>query len=473
MEISSPLQPPGIHISPLGVIPKKNKPGKYRLIVDLSSPAGFSINDGISHELSSIKYTSVDHLACLIHSIGRGALLVKADIKEAYRMIPVHPHDQHLLGVRWNDSYYIDRMLPFGLRSAPKIFSAVADALQWMLSQRGITNLLHYLDDFIFVAASVDQAVSQKSILIDSFQHLGVPLEPSKLEGPTTCLTFLGIQIDTDALLLRLPEEKLSKLKQVLFCCILRKSITKRELQSLTGLLQFATKVIRPGRSFLRQLYAMQSIGSHPEHHVRLNAAARADIVWWHLFAEEWNGISILWDSSTLLPEFTVFSDASGSWGCGALWGFQWFHFKWPDQFRPFSIAIKELIPVVVAAAVFGSKWKGHLIQFSVDNIAVVHILNTTYSKDAHLMHLIRILVFLAAHFDFWFVAKHIEGRVNSLADDLSRNHLLHFFSQVPQAECNPPPHIPAQLLDLLGNNHLVWTSTDWIRQFSDSIKQL
>ena len=171
----------------------------------------------------------------------------------------------------------------------------------------------------------------------------------------------------------------------------------------------------------------MQSIGSHPEHHVRLNTAARADIVWWHLFAEEWNGISILWDSSTVLPEFNIFSDASGSWGCGALWGFQWFHFKWPDQFCSFSIAVKELIPVVVAAAVFGPKWKGRLIQFSVDNLAVVHILNSTYSKDAHLMHLIRILVFLAAHFDFWFVAKHIEGRANSLADHLSRNHLHNF----------------------------------------------
>ena len=101
--------------------------------MDLSSPAGFSTNDGISQELSSLKYTSVDHLACLINLVGRGALLVKADIKEAYQMIPVHPHDQHLLGVRWNDSYYVDRILPFGLRSAPKIFSTVADALQWML----------------------------------------------------------------------------------------------------------------------------------------------------------------------------------------------------------------------------------------------------------------------------------------------------------------------------------------------------
>ena len=75
----------------------------------------------------------------------------------------------------------------------------------------------HYFDDFIFMAASVDQAVSQRSILVDSFQRLRVSREPSKLEGPTTCLTFLGIQIDTEALILHLPEEKLSKFKQALF----------------------------------------------------------------------------------------------------------------------------------------------------------------------------------------------------------------------------------------------------------------
>ena len=82
MEISLSLHPPGIHISPLGVIPKKNKPGKWRLIVDLSSPAGFSVNDGISQEHSSMRYTCLDHLALLVNSVGRGALLVKADIKE-------------------------------------------------------------------------------------------------------------------------------------------------------------------------------------------------------------------------------------------------------------------------------------------------------------------------------------------------------------------------------------------------------
>ena len=182
--------PFNIHISPVGAIPKKNKPNKWRLIVDLSSPQGSSVNDGISPQWSSLSYTSLDHLAAMILAVGRGSLLVKADIQEAYRMIPVHPQDQPLLGVHWNNFIYIDRVLPFGLRSAPIIFTAVADGLQWILIQEGITHLLHYLDDYIFVASSEEEANSQKSQFISTCSRLGVPLEMSKLEGPATCLTL-------------------------------------------------------------------------------------------------------------------------------------------------------------------------------------------------------------------------------------------------------------------------------------------
>lgn len=108
----------------------------------------------------------------------------------------------------------------------------------------------------------------------------------------------------------------------------------------------------------------------------------------------------MLWDSSIQSPEFNIFSDASGSWGCDAFWGCQWFHLRWPDHFRSRSITIKELTPVVIGAALFGPQWKGHLVQFSVDNMAMVHVLNSTYSKDDHIMHLIRILIFLAAYFE-------------------------------------------------------------------------
>ena len=64
--------------------------------------------------------------------------------------MPVHPADRHFLGVWWQEQTYVDMALPFGLRSAPIIFSAVADALLWVMYQRGISSGLHYLDDYLF-----------------------------------------------------------------------------------------------------------------------------------------------------------------------------------------------------------------------------------------------------------------------------------------------------------------------------------
>jgi len=65
--------------------------------------------------------------------------------------VPVHPDNRPLLGVMWKGVYYFDAMLPFGLRSAPKIFTAVADALEWCVHRRGVRGIDHYLDNFIIV----------------------------------------------------------------------------------------------------------------------------------------------------------------------------------------------------------------------------------------------------------------------------------------------------------------------------------
>ena len=82
-----------------------------------------------------------------------------------------------------------------------------------------------------------------------------------------------------ESMQLHLPSSKLSYLKEMLAECVQLRSMTKKNLQRLTGLLQFATKVVRPGRPFLRRLYALQEVGNHPDHFVRLNQAARADIM--------------------------------------------------------------------------------------------------------------------------------------------------------------------------------------------------
>ena len=86
----------GIQCSPFGVIPKKGKPGRWRLIVNLSAPEGHSVNDGIDRELSSVAYTSVDDVIRRVLELGEDALIAKADVKAAYRNIPVHPRDRWL-----------------------------------------------------------------------------------------------------------------------------------------------------------------------------------------------------------------------------------------------------------------------------------------------------------------------------------------------------------------------------------------
>ena len=80
-----------------------------------------------------------------------GAFLDKCDVRSAYRNVPVHPEDAGWLGLMWEGEVYADTTLPFGLRSAPKIFTAVADAFQWIVRRTGVQVLFHYIDDFVVI----------------------------------------------------------------------------------------------------------------------------------------------------------------------------------------------------------------------------------------------------------------------------------------------------------------------------------
>jgi hypothetical protein len=156
-------------------------------------------------------YSSVDDAVRLILQVGRSAELVKIDLKDAYRMVPIHPEDQHLLGILWRDQVFVDRALPFGLRSAPKIFTAVADAAAWVLHGAGVHLQVHYLDDFLFVASPGSGAAVLHTVLA-TFSRLGLQVAGHKTEGPSPQVTFLGILLDSELFQLRLPPIKLERL---------------------------------------------------------------------------------------------------------------------------------------------------------------------------------------------------------------------------------------------------------------------
>ncbi len=470
--IIGPLDPqrlPHAKVSPFGVIPKHHQPNKWRLILNLSAPEGFSVNDGIAREASSLSLVSVDNIAATVLSLGKGALLAKLDIQAAFRIIPVHPDDRHFLGMQWRKELYIDATLPFGLRSAPQIFSAVADGLEWIIRSRGVQNITHYIDDFIIVGPPDSlQCTADLETTLSACAELGVPIASSKTEGPSTCLTILGIEVDTRLMELRLPQDKILLLTTELEAWHEASYCTRKELESLIGLLSHACTVVRPGRRFLRALLNLLPVAKKPHHHIRLNADFKSDIEWWRSFLELWNGVSILSLGPANPPDLHVWSDASGSWGCAAIWYPHWFQVSWDlaHSFSRASIAAKELLPILLAACVWGAHWKGLTVQCNCDNQAVVSILNSGSAKDSHLAHMLRCLFFLESLFDFSVVAWHIPGHTNTMADALSRNQLLPFLHHYPQASPHPTP-IPPDWIPHLTDPTMIWTSQSWINWFS------
>ena len=286
-------------------------------------------------------------------------------------------------------------------------------------------------------------------------------------------LVFLGLELDMVEGTVRLPEEKLHRLQAHITVWAEKKSCTKRELLSLIGQLQHACCAVRSGRSFLRRMITLSTKLKELDHYVRLNKEFRSDLHWWATFLPSWNGKSMFTVAVSSPWVATITSDASGTWGCGAFTETrQWFQSRWPTSWDKVHITSKELLPLVVSAAVWGSQWRGNTIRARCDNAAVVAIIRSGYSKDPLAMQLIRNLFFITAHYNLLIVTVHVPGVENVAADALSRDNLSLFRSQVRHAQPDPTV-IPAELLQLLVSSRQDWTSTAWINLWQNFLRKV
>ena len=111
-----------------------SQPGKWHLIVDLSSPGVASVNDDVNPDEFALHYIMVDQVIRMVSKFGRGALVAKFDVEASRRNIAIHPSDRFLLGIKRRSKFYFDLVLPFSLRSAPHIFNCVEDISEMDLS---------------------------------------------------------------------------------------------------------------------------------------------------------------------------------------------------------------------------------------------------------------------------------------------------------------------------------------------------
>jgi hypothetical protein len=374
--------------SPLSLVPKK-EPGTFRLIHDLSFPkgSGTSVNDGINRDDAVVDYDSIDNVVQLVKHFGKDALMAKTDIEDAFRLMPIHPLDHELLGFTWQDDngqtlYFCDACLPMGLCTSCQTFERFSPALQWVMETRYHAAMSHMIDDFFFVGpAASDMCKSALDNVMLLASDIGIPIKHEKTVQPTTCITINGFEIDSVNMTARLPADKVQKIRDSLDDFRKHKKVTLQELQSLVGLLNFATAVVIPGRTFLRRLYDL-TVGIKKQSHViRLTVSARADLEGWYLFMRTFNGKSLfLFDNVISSDSIKMFSDAAASVGFAAVLGSRWIADSWRPEFQSHHINTLELFPIVLAVELWGHSLANHsfcliiwqLCRLSITSLLVV-----------------------------------------------------------------------------------------------------
>ena len=432
-------------ISPLNVREKSVK-GTFRLIHDLTHPYDDkSVNANIPQHEKTVKYSSIRDTVKTLEGLPTGAYLAKSDIKDAYRIIPVHPSEYPKLGMKFKGKYYYDKCLPQGCGSSCRIFEAFATALHAIFLYYNPTGVVqHLLDDFLFIALT--KLLCQT--LLTNFQLLcadiGVPLAADKTTRPSTQEVFLGFLVDTVTRTTSLPQEKVSKYTEDVQNTLASKKITRTQLESLVGKLNFAAAVV-PARPFLfrltRRIYSVKK----SFHFIRITREMRRDLSTWLTFLRTYNGITFFRSLRlTSSDAINMASDASFI-GFGARYGSKWVQARYPTHWKKYGITLLELYPVLVLIAMFGHLLKNHSIRYECDNTAVVEILKTQSSKCPRIMKVVRPLALLLIEHNIYLTAFHIEGKKNTIPDLISRFKISEKILRANRMRLTPEP-VPTYL---------------------------
>ena len=428
--------------SPLGLVPKHD--GGWRRIHDLSFPPGNSVNDGIPQEWGSLEYTTFDEAVDALLRQGSGAVLVKRDLKDAFRHVPVATSDQWLLGFECDGSYWMERYLPFGLRTSPFLFDLFARALNWiMIAVLSWSFVLHYLDDFFAILPPHADARAYCRDFELVCSDLGVIINHSKdIEG--TKADFLGIELDSILMQARLPPDKLARARNTVNDLLNRRVISRHELESAVGFLSFAAKIVIPGRAFLRRLF---DAIRRPVAMIRITKTMKSDLLWWKAFLKDWNGISLLRDVADRQIKH-IWTDASGKFGLGGYMlerpgtaVHEAFSTRVATRHIRKDIQFKEMQAVNYALHLWVDQLRGRRVILYCDNEACVHGLSKLSIRGLA-MGPLRQIAMTMAEYDILLVPTWIPTHANQLADDLSRFRYRKIADKYPQLRhlTTPPP---------------------------------
>ena len=404
---------------------EKSTPGKFRLLFNLSYPYDWNaVNLGIDKRFKTVRYASILDALYILKEMPN-AYMAKADIKDAFRIIPLRPEEYHLMGCQLQGLYYFDVCLPMGCAASCQIFERFSDSIVWMLkSHFGITSVVKVLDDFLFIYRDFSSCKAALEAFAGLCEMIGVPLAPEKTVGPAKILTFLGIELDSEKRILRLPADKLLRYKMKLQDMLAKDFVPLTDLKSLIGNLQFCTSVVKGGRGFMRRLHNATLGGLQQQGGVFVGGEARKDLKVWWSFLCKYNGVHLMDRLGVVGHHIEIVTDSCKA-GFGGFMGEIFLLGSFPEECAQYHITLLELFPIFLFVELMGESFTGQSVLFRCDNAGAVDILNNQTSRDNDIMILVRSIIAKAMVYNFMFSAVHIPGKVNCIADNLSRGQVF------------------------------------------------
>ena len=348
--------------------------------------------------------------------------LVKVDLKDAYFSIPVHQNHRKYLCFQVKDKLYQFNCLPFGLASAPWVFTKTLKPVAALGRELGM-RLVVYIDDILLMAESQESARDQASALIYLLQCLGFTINKEKtISEPCQTLEFLGFTVNTLTMELALPLEKLKKIRAESRKLAEAGQVSARALSRLIGKMNAANQVIPPAPLFYRHLQmdlaaALRTSGQDYEVLLDLSADSKEELIWWDTHMIKWNGKTML----SVEPDMVIESDASNlGWGAhcqGTGTGG-----PWTSQEVDWHINCLELLAATLALKTFAKNETRLSVLLKIDNTtAVAYINNQGGTVSKNLVSLTRELWMWCLERNIHIQAQYLPGRLNQLADQESR----------------------------------------------------
>ena len=456
--------------SPVGLVPKAGN--KTRLIFHLSYdfPNGNkSINHWIPQSKCSVKYNDLDHAVRLSLGVIKNMeklkrtkdigpiFYAKSDLLSAFRILPILPQHRRFLLMRVENPemkgrffFFIDKHLSFGGSVSCSHFQRFSNSLrhivEWRTGKR--CQITNYLDDFLFISGTAAECNYLVREFLNICEEIGFPVSLEKTEWASQRLVFLGILLDGVSKTLAIPVEKRNKALNMLMHLESKNKATVKELERLSGYLNFLNKAIVPGRTFTHRMYAKftgkalvkNGFKLRHYHHVKLDREFRRDCSMWITFLQNQNAVNrpfLDMSKHLISTKINFYSDASAAkhLGYGAWFNKSWLYGQWEPGFiekeRP-SIEFLELYGLCAGVLTWTERLKRTRVTVFCDNKSVVDMINGTVSGCPFCMELIRILTIDNMRQDRRIFAEHVFGCKNGLADHLSRLRIRKFFEDAP-----------------------------------------